>query len=250
MPPDTPPHWLVYFGTADVEASLAKVSELGGTQLTGADGSIGAGKIAVAQDPQGAVFALYAASSSRRRSRRVRPSEASDAVILTRGADTWFRGARVVAVMCAGCGARQTSTVADNQNGALAAELSRAPCPSPGDRARGRRRGGPSGGGSSAPAAVSVDRDRAAGAAGLRCRGPPGARRQRSDRQLEPGQLTPSGLALAARRRTRDRSAGDRGRQRDRASPLPLRRRPRDLRRHRATTARARSASSSPPRGC
>ncbi len=58
MPPE-PPHWLVYFGTDDVDAALAKVAAAGGTQILGAT-EIGMGKIAVAADPQGAVFALYA----------------------------------------------------------------------------------------------------------------------------------------------------------------------------------------------
>jgi uncharacterized protein len=58
MPADSPPHWLVYFGTDDIEASLGKVSELGGAEMVGAT-DIGVGKIAIAQDPQGAVFALY-----------------------------------------------------------------------------------------------------------------------------------------------------------------------------------------------
>ena len=46
--PGVPPHWLVYFGTEDIDAALAKVDELGGT------------KIAIVQDPLGAVFALSA----------------------------------------------------------------------------------------------------------------------------------------------------------------------------------------------
>jgi uncharacterized protein len=58
MPPGTPPHWLVYFGTDDIEASSRRASELGGSELV-APTDIGVGKIAVAQDPQGAVFALY-----------------------------------------------------------------------------------------------------------------------------------------------------------------------------------------------
>jgi predicted enzyme related to lactoylglutathione lyase len=58
MPPGTPPHWAVYFGTDDVEASLAKVEELGGTKMMGPM-EIGMGKIGFAQDPQGAVFALF-----------------------------------------------------------------------------------------------------------------------------------------------------------------------------------------------
>jgi predicted enzyme related to lactoylglutathione lyase len=59
MPPGTPPHWLVYFGIDDADAGAAKAEQLGGAKLTDAI-DIGMGKIAVVQDPQGAVFALYA----------------------------------------------------------------------------------------------------------------------------------------------------------------------------------------------
>lgn len=58
MPPGTPPHWLVYFGTDDIDATMSSVSELGGTQIVPPT-DIGMGKIAVAQDPQGAYFALF-----------------------------------------------------------------------------------------------------------------------------------------------------------------------------------------------
>ena len=58
MPPDAPPFWLVYFATDDLDAALAKVQEQGGNVLAPAT-DIGIAKIAVAQDPQGAVFALY-----------------------------------------------------------------------------------------------------------------------------------------------------------------------------------------------
>jgi uncharacterized protein len=54
-----PTYWLVYFGSADVGASLGKAGELGGTVLVG-EMDIGMGKIGVVQDPQGAVFALFA----------------------------------------------------------------------------------------------------------------------------------------------------------------------------------------------
>jgi uncharacterized protein len=54
-----PTYWLVYFGTDDIDASLAKSTELGGTTLMGPM-DIGMGKIAILQDPQGAVFALFA----------------------------------------------------------------------------------------------------------------------------------------------------------------------------------------------
>jgi predicted enzyme related to lactoylglutathione lyase len=59
MPPGSPPHWLVYFGADDLDATITKASELGGTTLVEPT-EIGVGKIAVIQDPQGAVFALYA----------------------------------------------------------------------------------------------------------------------------------------------------------------------------------------------
>jgi predicted enzyme related to lactoylglutathione lyase len=58
MPPDAPPHWLVYFGSQDVPGHLAKADALGGSTLV-EPMPIGPGQIAVAQDPQGAVFALY-----------------------------------------------------------------------------------------------------------------------------------------------------------------------------------------------
>jgi predicted enzyme related to lactoylglutathione lyase len=58
-PPGTPPHWLVYFAIDDIDEGLAKVQELGGTKLDGPI-DIGIAKIGIVQDPQGAVFALYA----------------------------------------------------------------------------------------------------------------------------------------------------------------------------------------------
>lgn len=58
-PPGAPPHWLVYLGTSDVDAALAKVEELGGTKMAGPI-DIQIAKIGIVQDPQGAVFALYA----------------------------------------------------------------------------------------------------------------------------------------------------------------------------------------------
>ena len=57
-PPGAPAFWLVYFATGDIEGSVARVGELGGTVLVPAT-DIGIARIAVAQDPQGAVFALY-----------------------------------------------------------------------------------------------------------------------------------------------------------------------------------------------
>jgi predicted enzyme related to lactoylglutathione lyase len=54
-----PPNWLVIFATEDIDSGIAKVEELGGTKLVGPI-DIKIAKIAVVQDPQGAVFALYA----------------------------------------------------------------------------------------------------------------------------------------------------------------------------------------------
>jgi predicted enzyme related to lactoylglutathione lyase len=54
-----PPHWLVYFGTDDLDASLARAGELGGSSPTGAHAVGDDLRIGVVQDPQGAVVALY-----------------------------------------------------------------------------------------------------------------------------------------------------------------------------------------------
>jgi predicted enzyme related to lactoylglutathione lyase len=57
--PQEPPYWLVYFAVEDIDASIAKLTELGGSTIAGPF-EMAMAKIAVAQDPQGAVFALYA----------------------------------------------------------------------------------------------------------------------------------------------------------------------------------------------
>lgn len=55
-----PCYWLVYFGTDDIDASLARVRELGGSVLMDPPLEIPMGRLAAAQDPQGAVFSLFA----------------------------------------------------------------------------------------------------------------------------------------------------------------------------------------------
>ncbi|MEA2467053.1 MAG: uncharacterized protein QOJ57_1179 [Thermoleophilaceae bacterium] len=55
----SPPHWLVYFGVDDIEAGLARARELGGNVMAGPI-DIGVATIGIVQDPQGAMFALYA----------------------------------------------------------------------------------------------------------------------------------------------------------------------------------------------
>jgi uncharacterized protein len=60
LPPDAtaPSHWLSYFTIQDLEAAIAQIAASGGTVLFGPM-PIGAGRIAGAMDPQGAVFALF-----------------------------------------------------------------------------------------------------------------------------------------------------------------------------------------------
>ena len=57
--PEEPPYWLVYFAVEQMDAALGRVKDLGGNVIAGPY-EMGEAKIAVAQDPQGAVFALYA----------------------------------------------------------------------------------------------------------------------------------------------------------------------------------------------
>jgi predicted enzyme related to lactoylglutathione lyase len=54
-----PSHWLVYFATASVDDDARRIAELGG-QVVVRPLPIPAGRILVAQDPQGATFALFA----------------------------------------------------------------------------------------------------------------------------------------------------------------------------------------------
>jgi predicted enzyme related to lactoylglutathione lyase len=54
-----PPNWLAYFTTPDIDQSIAQIEELGGQVMVGPFSPVGPSKIAVAADPQGAVFALF-----------------------------------------------------------------------------------------------------------------------------------------------------------------------------------------------
>lgn len=54
-----PPSWVVYFGTADVDATDAKVIELGGEVIVEPLEVPAGGRVAVATDPQGAAFGLF-----------------------------------------------------------------------------------------------------------------------------------------------------------------------------------------------
>jgi len=58
-PEHTPPHWAVYLQVEEVDASAARVKELGGQVLKEPWDVPTVGRIAVCQDPQGAVFSLF-----------------------------------------------------------------------------------------------------------------------------------------------------------------------------------------------
>lgn len=54
-----PPHWMVYFATANADESAAKVDELGGMLMQGPFDVMDYGRMAVCQDPTGAMFSLW-----------------------------------------------------------------------------------------------------------------------------------------------------------------------------------------------
>jgi uncharacterized protein len=55
---DLPPQWLVYVAVDDLDASMRRCTEAGGTLLTGVKGSEGGSRYCVIRDPAGAVLAL------------------------------------------------------------------------------------------------------------------------------------------------------------------------------------------------
>jgi predicted enzyme related to lactoylglutathione lyase len=57
MPPDTPPHWGVYFAVDDADRAVDTVKRHGGTVLMGPQ-EIPVGRLAGFVDPQGAAFAI------------------------------------------------------------------------------------------------------------------------------------------------------------------------------------------------
>ena len=61
--PPMPPHWGCYVTVSDVEQTLAKSSALGGKVLMPGMDITGVGRMAVLQDPQGAVLSIMAYSA-------------------------------------------------------------------------------------------------------------------------------------------------------------------------------------------
>ena len=59
LPAEVPDHWLVYFGTDDVDADFRRAVDLGATGVAEPMDIPGVGRFAVLVDPQGATFALF-----------------------------------------------------------------------------------------------------------------------------------------------------------------------------------------------
>jgi len=62
LPPEqgsTPPHWIIYIGSPDVDATVTAAEKLGGKILKGASDIPNVGRFAVLSDPQGAAFAVF-----------------------------------------------------------------------------------------------------------------------------------------------------------------------------------------------
>jgi predicted enzyme related to lactoylglutathione lyase len=60
----TPPHWLIYLGTPDVDATVSQAEGLGAKVLKPAADIPNVGRFAVLADPQGATFAVYTPGTS------------------------------------------------------------------------------------------------------------------------------------------------------------------------------------------
>jgi uncharacterized protein len=65
LPPDaqSPPHWLGYVSTANVDDAVGAATNLGATVLHPATDIPTVGRFAVLSDPQGAAFAIYSSSN-------------------------------------------------------------------------------------------------------------------------------------------------------------------------------------------
>jgi predicted enzyme related to lactoylglutathione lyase len=59
VPAEVPSHWLVYFGTTDVDGDVTRARDLGANPAVEGMDLPGGGRFAVLIDPQGAVFGLY-----------------------------------------------------------------------------------------------------------------------------------------------------------------------------------------------
>ena len=60
----TPPHWIIYIGTPDVDQTVAAAESIGGRLLKPAADIPNVGRFAVLSDPQGAAFAVFTPNPS------------------------------------------------------------------------------------------------------------------------------------------------------------------------------------------
>ena len=65
LPAEVPPHWLQYIGTRDVDGTAEAAVRAGGSIVKAPSDMQGAGRYAVLQDPQGAVFAIIDPENAR-----------------------------------------------------------------------------------------------------------------------------------------------------------------------------------------
>ena len=176
-PEGAPPHWLVYFGADDIDASAcAKVEELGGTVVQ-PPMEIGEGnRIAVAQDPGRAavVRALRRATSTTDPNSPGRPAYCGH--VRRPSPDATGRRAHRSRSACAACGAPGSAT-AHGPGVAVRRPLERGRSAA---RPPTRRRSSPVAGAGAGPTAVG-----AAKAAIV------GQRRQHRERELREAQLCP-----------------------------------------------------------
>jgi predicted enzyme related to lactoylglutathione lyase len=66
IPAEAPPHWMQYIGTRDVDGTAEAAVRGGGSIIKPPSDMQGAGRYAVLQDPQGAVFAIIDPENARR----------------------------------------------------------------------------------------------------------------------------------------------------------------------------------------
>ncbi len=59
MPAEVPDNWQIYFGSADIDADLAKANEPGATVLVPPTAIPNMGRFSVLMGPQGATFAIF-----------------------------------------------------------------------------------------------------------------------------------------------------------------------------------------------
>ena len=61
---EAPPHWLPYISTQDVDATVRRARELGANVLMEGMDIPDVGRVAVGQDPAGALFGLWSAPTT------------------------------------------------------------------------------------------------------------------------------------------------------------------------------------------